>query len=332
MQKVLILGSGMGGIVAANVLKRVASPGTQVLVVNRNNLYHFPGAFPLLLIGQREPQDITRDLRRSLAKKGIEFLQAEVVEINPAKRQITTTRGKLGYDYLVISLGVDYHPETVPGFSQYAFNVYEFEDVLRARKEISSFPEGRIVLFISSLPFKCPPAPYEIIFLLDQYFRQRGNRRKISLTMVTPEPGPEPLAGPLVGQSVRRMLVERGIDLRTEAKVLALEPEALVLDHGVRIPGDLFLGIAPHWSPDVIRKTNLVDAYGWVEVNPKTLRTRFPEVYAVGDVTGIRLPVLGVYAPKAGIFAHYQAEVVARNIGQQLQGLAQTFKYTGKGL
>jgi sulfide:quinone oxidoreductase len=95
----------------------------------------------------------------------------------------------------------------------------------------------------------------------------------------------------------------------------------LILDHGMVIKGDMFIGIAPHWTPRVLRSTNLVDSNGFVEVNPSTLETGLANVYAIGDVTAIKLPVIGAYAPKAGIFAHYQGEVVARNIASFSTGI-----------
>jgi len=330
MQRTLILGGGMGGIVVSNVLKKIMGQDMQVTVVDRKPDYHYPGAFPLLMIGQRSPESISRPLKR-LNRKNIEFICDEIIRIDFKKNRVITAQHILHYDYLVIALGVEYRSESLRGFDDYVYNAYEFEDVIKINKRIQDFYSGRIVFFISSLPFKCPPAPYEIVFLLDYFFRQRGIRNKVELVIVTPEVSPEPLAGPKVGQSVRRMLAERNIELITEAKILAVEKDALILDHGMVVKGDMFLGIAPHWTPRVIRSTGLVDSNGFVEVNPSTLETGLPNVYAIGDVTAIKLPVMEAYAPKAGIFAHYQGEVVARNIACLAQGLIPRYRYTGKG-
>lgn len=330
MQKTLILGCGIGGIVTSNVLKKIMGQDMQVTVVDRKPDYHYPGAFPLLMIGQRSPESISRPLER-LNRKNIEFICDEIMELDFENNRVLTTQHILPYDYLVIALGVEYRSESVPGFDDYVLNAYEFEDVIKIGEEIQNFDSGRIVFFISSLPFKCPPAPYEIVFLLDYFFRQRGNRKNVELVMVTPEVSPEPLAGPKVGQSVRKMLADRNIELITEAKILGVEKDALILDHGMVVKGDLFLGIAPHWTPKAIRSTMLVDGNGFVEVNPSTLETGLPNVYAIGDVTALKLPVMEAYAPKAGIFAHYQAEVVARNIACLAQGLSPRYRYTGKG-
>lgn len=330
MQKTLILGGGIGGIVASNVLKKAMGSSMQVIVVEREPQHYFASSFPLLMIGERTAPDITRDLQR-LERKGIELVFSEVKELDLSGHRVLTERGALAYDYLVIALGVEYHPETVPGFSEYALNVYQLQDVININQRLNKFSSGHIVLFISSLPYKCPPAPYEIMFLLDQLFRRRGLRNQVKLTLVTPDYTPEPLAGPKVGQSVRKMLAAKGVELITEARVLAVEKNALILDHGTRIPADLFLGIAPHWTPEVLRNTDLVDSSGYVEVDLRTLETGYAGVYAIGDTAAIRLPLIGAYAPKAGIFAHYQAEVVARNIASVARGLSPKFRYTGKG-
>lgn len=330
MQKVLILGGGIGGIVASTVLKKASGINVDVTLVEKDVHHHFAGSYPMMLVGKRKPEDITRDYS-NLGKKGINVFHREIRKINLIEQQVTTNQGVLDYDILVIALGAEYHPETIPGFSQYAYHVYDFEGVMRAQQSLALLREGHIVLFISGLPIKCPPAPYEMMFLIEEFLRKKGKRSKVNLTLVTPEPSPEPLAGPLVGQSVRKMLEERGIDLITGAKVLALEPGVLILDQGQRIFGDLFFGIPSHWSPQVLRDTDLVDDAGWVQVDSHTLQTRYPGVYAIGDAAAIKLPVMGVQAPKAGIFAHYQAEVAARNIALIAQGKNPTFRYTGKG-
>ncbi len=329
--RVLILGGGVGGIVASKVLKKTLGREVNVLVVDRNRSHHYVSSLPLLATGARKPEDITRRLDKSFYEQGIEYLNAEITGLEPENKTVITDKEKLTYDYLVIALGAEYHPETVPGFRKNVLNGYDFDDVLELRKELADFDEGNIVVFITSLPFKCPPAPYEMMFLLDEYFRKRGKRHKVKLTLVTPEQRPEPIAGPLVSRSIRNMLEDRGISLKTGARILEVASKSLILDQGVKIPGDLFIGVPSHWGPRCLRETGLVDGFGWVKVHPFKLQTALPDVYAVGDCTGIKLPVSETYAPKAGIFAHYQAEVVGRNIARLIKGQLPNFSYTGKG-
>lgn len=330
MQKTLVLGGGVGGIVSATVLKKAMGSSMQVTVVDRQSTHYYNPSYPFLMIGERKPEDIKRRLT-CLTKKGIEFINNEIKLIDLKHHQVITDQQILEYDYLIISLGVEYHPETVPGFEEYALNAYDFEDVIKINQKLNSFISGKIVLFISSLPYKCPPAPYEIMFLLDQYFRKRGLRKNVELALVTPDYSPEPLAKPRVGQSVRKMMAEKDIGLITEAKVLKVEKDAVILDHGTRITADLFLGIAPHWTPKVVRDTDLVDESGYVEVDLHTMETKYKGVYAIGDNAAVKLPVIGANAPKAGIFAHYQGEVVARNIARLAQGLVPKYRFAGNG-
>ena len=328
----LILGGGVGGVVAANVLSKTLSKEHRIILVDRNENHTYRSAYPLMLVNRRRPAQISKKLER-LRHKGIEFIQAEIEQLLLEKRQVETNRGLLDYDYLIISLGAEMHPETVPGMAEGAYNPWSFKGADRLRRRLAAFKGGKIVLFIASLPISCHPAPYEIIFLLDAYFRERGLRHQVELTLVTPEMSPEPLAGPKVGESVRRMLEERGINLITQARVLSLEQEdkLLVLDHGITVPGDLFIGVPSHWGPSLLRDTNLVEENGWIRVDPYTLETAADRVFAIGDAADLRLPVSKVIAPKAGIFAHYQAEVVSRNIAALIAGEPPRFRYTAKG-
>lgn len=333
MASILILGGGTGGVVAANVLGKILDREHRITLIDRRDSHIFYGSFPLLMVNRRKPEDLKKRLS-TLRKKGVEFVQTEIRGIFSQESVVRTDTGPFKYDYLIISLGAEHHPETVPGFSEGAFNAYSLEGLDDLRNRLEEFHEGRIVFFISSLPFICPPAPYEMMFLLDDYFRQRGIRKKVELTMVTPEPSPEPLAGPKVGLSVRKMMDERDIDLNTEAKVLSLDYGAgkLNLDQGVSFEGELFIGVPPHWGPSIMRDTGLIEGGGWIEVSPRTLQTRVKNIYAIGDATALRLPVKKVLAPKAGIFAHYQAEVVARNIASLIAGRKPRHRYKARGM
>lgn len=330
---VVVLGGGPGGVVTANVLAKTLPEKNRVVLVDRRDSHQYQSAYPLLMVNKRRPGQLTKKLG-NLERKGIEFFQAEVNKVLPNQGRVETDRGSLKFDYLVISLGAEHHPETVPGMAEGAYNPWSFEGACRLRQKLYRFQRGKIVFFIASLPISCPPAPYEVMFLLDDFYRRRGLRGQVELTLVTPEPAPEPLAGPKVGESIRKMMEQRGIELITQAKVLSLDTQRnqLILDHGLEIPGNLFLGVPSHWGPSALRGSGLTEEGGWLEVDPHTLQTRAEGVFAVGDATALKLPVMKVWAPKAGIFAHYQAEVVARNIAALIAGEAPSFRYTAKGL
>lgn len=331
MTTTLIVGGGTGGVVAANVLRRALGKKHKIILLDRKEYYYYASSYPLLIIGRRKPKQIVRNLNK-LSKKGIEFINAQVKSINPQDFKVQTESGTIEYDYLILSPGAEHHPESVPGFREGAYNVYDLESNISLNSRLKTFHHGKIVLFISSLPFTCPPAPYEIVFLLDDYFRSRGLREKIELSMVTPEPYPEPVAHPLVGESIRKMMQQRQIGLYSGAKVLNLSEGTLRLDQGINMKADLFLGIPSHWGPSFLAGSGLLGVDGWLEVNPHTLQTRNKLIYAIGDATALRIPVSRVLAPKAGVFAHFQAEVVARNLASIIQGKKERFRYTGKGV
>ncbi|MGI6036867.1 MAG: NAD(P)/FAD-dependent oxidoreductase [Limnochordia bacterium] len=327
---ILILGGGTGGVVAANVLRKTLPMEHRVIVVDRNRNHYFQASYPLVLVNLRRPAQIVQRLER-LEKKGIEFVQAEVQRVDFARRYVKTNQGRINYDYLIIALGAEQHLETVPGQAHRAYNPFDFYDVCRLRFLLSRLTRGHIVLYIANLPYTGVIAPFEIMFLLDAYLRQRGCRPNVRLSFVTPEPLPLSLAPPKVGQSVLRMMERRGIEVISQAKVLALDPRKkhLLLDGGLKIPGNLFLGIPSHWGPGLLRDTSLAPT-GWIETDPHTLTTQVEGVYAVGDGVATRVPVNGAWAPKAGSFAHYQAEVVARNIASMILGGSPRWRYTGK--
>ena len=268
---VLILGGGTGGVVAANVLGKALSKRHRIILIDRSDRHYFKPSYPFVLVNLRRLPQISRNLHH-LQKKGVTLLQAGVEQVRPELRLVETTLGPLGYDYLVIALGAELHPETVPGLEAGAYNPYLPEQAEALRQELLAFKKGKIVLFIASLPYTGVIGPLEIMFLLDAFFRQRGLRSQIELTMVTPESAPLPLAGPKVGASVREAMEQREIRLIAGARVLALDASKgrLVLDHGITVPGDLFLGIPSHWGPKALRYSGLTEKGGWIEVDPAT--------------------------------------------------------------
>lgn len=328
---ILILGGGTGGVVAANILRKLTDKNHRIIVIDRNDTHYFKASLPLLLVGKRQPQQIIRKLS-NLQQKGIHFLKDNILQIQPEYSQVKTNQGTIVYDYLIVALGVEYHPETVPGLANIGYNPYDFQDILRLQRELSQFNHGNIVVFLSSLPYTGLVAPYEFAFLLDSFFRYHKHRHRVKITLVTPEPFPIPLAAPKVGESLREMLERRQVKLITQAKILAIDQSTkeLVLDNGMHIPADLFLGIPSQTGSQVIQNSGLATEGGWMEVDPHTMATRFNNVYGVGDGAAIRMPITKEWAPKAGVFAHFQAEVVARNIALQIAGKPAKFRYRGK--
>lgn len=328
MAAVLVLGGGIGGVVAAKHLAWKLGNRHRIRVVDRAENHIFYPSLLWVLEGKRQPRQLLRPLRR-LAANGIEVLQAEVKAIDPVARVVRADGKELAYDFLVIALGAELAPQTIPGFEA-ALDLYSVEGVVRLRQTALEMERGRVVLVIARTPFRCPAAPYEAAFILDRLFRQRGVRSRVELEIITPEPQPMPIAGPVIGARLRGMLERQGIGLRPNSPVASISPDTreVVLPKGERVPYDLLIGVAPHRAPSPVAP--LTDATGWIPVKGDTLETSQPQVYAIGDVTALKLPD-GRLLPKAGVFAHAQAAVVARNIAAQVKGRNARSRFSGNG-
>ena len=328
---ILILGGGIGGQVAANLLRKEISRDHRVVLIDRKPDAVFAPSLLWLIVGKRELHQIRRPIA-SLSRKGIEVIQAEATRIDPAARTVAAGDQILSYDSLIISLGADLAPETVPGLVEEAHSFYEPSGALRLWEAVRGFPGGRVVILIAATPFKCPAAPYEAAMLLDDYFKRRGLQTKVDLSLYTPEPLPMPVAGPAVGTAVKQMVEGRGIGFHPMMKIASVEAKGkeLLFENGQRVGYDLLIAIPPHRAPRVARDSGLTAESGWIPVDPKSLKTRHEGVYAIGDITSIMLPV-GKPLPKAGVFAHYEAETVAKNIAAELEGSQPTLLFNGRG-
>lgn len=328
---VVVLGGGTGGIVAAHRLRRELAAEDRVVVVEREPLQRFAPSFLWVLTGDRKPEQISADLRR-VRRRGIELVEAETRAIDTEARRVDASSGPIAYDRLVVALGAELAPELLPGFAEAALNVYTLDGALAASKALEGFEGGRVAVLVARLPYKCPAAPYETALLTEALLRRRGVRGRSSIDVYTPEPFPMPTAGPAMGAAVRGILEARGIGFHPETAVERIDAgtRELVRADGERAPFDLLLGVPPHRAPAVVREGALAGETGFVPVDRETLATDADGVFAIGDVTSIALTG-GRFLPKAGVFAHGQAEVVASRIAAELRGRAASTRFDGKG-
>ncbi len=327
-KRIVILGGGMGGVVVANRLVKALPRDNDITVIDREKNHLFSPSLLWLMVGERNKEQIQKPLSR-LRKKGIRFINAEVSKIDFEGRTVATSEGEVPFDYLVIALGAGTFPERLAGFSEGAYNLYDLSGADGIREKIESFDKGRVVVLVSGIPFKCPAAPYETALILSAYFTRK--HRDIEIEVVTPEPLPMGVAGPEVGNMVVSLLESRGIRFTPQHQAVRIEPEKkkIAFQDGEARAYDLLIGIPPHGLPPVLEGLPVLGKSGWVKVNPKTLETELENVYALGDVTAIPLAV-GKPLPKAGVFAHFQADVVAHNIEAKITG-ASPKEFDGKG-
>ncbi len=330
-RSVLVLGGGVGGVVAANELRRRLDPRDRVTVVEREARYLFQPSLAWLMVGRRRPERISRPLRGLLAP-GVELVQAGVRAIDPVAHSVDTTAGALTFDALVVALGAELAPDAIEGFADAAHNIFSMPGASACARALAGFRGGRVVVAVSALPYKCPAAPYEAALLLDDELRRRGVRAATEIDLYTPEPQPMPVAGPVLGEAVVRLLEVRGIRFHPRSPIALFEPGSreLVLADGARVGYDLLAGVPPHQGPAALRGSGLTNEAGWVSVDARTLRTSVDGVYAVGDATAITL-ANGKPLPKAGVFAHAEALVAARRIAAAFGAPVPGGEFDGKG-
>jgi sulfide:quinone oxidoreductase len=329
--RVLILGSGVGGQVISNRLGKRLGGKHEVVLVDKKPVYEFPPSFTWIMDGSREPHQITRNLN-VLEKKGIRWANSEVLDIDPAERKVKTAAEDIGYDKLVVALGAELSPQTIPGFSGTAHHVYTLQAALALREQLKGFSGGRVAVGVSSLPFKCPAAPYEAALLMDHMFRKKGVREKTDIQFFTAEGRPMGVAPPEVGELVKGALENRGISYHPGTKLASVDSEKgeIGFEDGDSMGFDLLFAVPPHKPPEAVRESPLANETGWISVDRRTLATDYDDVYAVGDITSIKLHN-GKMLPKAGVFAHGQAETVSRSIASEIAGNAEKSRWSGDG-
>jgi sulfide:quinone oxidoreductase len=290
------------------------------VLIDRSPDHVFSSSLLWLMVGQRQDHQIRRPLAR-LAKTGVEFHRDEIEEIDLGRKVVRTRSNTCDFDYLIVSLGAQLAPDTIAGFDDIAYNLYDLEGSKKIHAALKAFSGGSIGVFIPSMPFKCPAAPYEAAFLVEAFCRTRGIRGKTEIHLFTPEHQPMPVAGPVVGDAITGMLRGRGIQYRPLYTFEELRPERreIVASNGSATQVDLLLGVPPHRAPAVVRSSGLLGVSGWIHADPQTLRTEHEGVFAIGDITSIRLPN-GKMLPKAGVFAHAEAKVVAAQIASEVRG------------
>lgn len=327
----VVLGGGIGGVVVARRLRARVGDGHRIIVIDRSESHLFQSSLLWLLNGSRREDQIRKPLAR-LRRHGIEFLNEEIIGIDVDRRLVTTARATHPFDYLVVALGARTAPESAPGFTEMAHDLYSADGCRDIRDALRRFRGGRVGVVVTSIPFKCPAAPYEAAFLVEALLRRRGIRDCCEVHLYTPEHQPMPVAEASVGASIVDMLAARGIHYHPLFTFERMRPgtKEIVDAEGRSERADLWIAVPPHRVPDVVRSAGLSGVSGWIHVDPETLRTGHPRVYAIGDVTSIRLPS-GKSLPKAGVFAHHEAEVVAAEIASQIRGESSSAHFAGDG-
>ncbi|MHB8334873.1 MAG: NAD(P)/FAD-dependent oxidoreductase [Acidimicrobiales bacterium] len=301
----------------------------RVILVNREPEFSFAASYLWVMSGKRRASQVTKPLS-SLQRRGIEVVIGDIEAIDAATRTVSVNGERIIADYLVVSLGADYATDTIPGLSEVGKTFATLAGAQQLEPAIDAMTRGRILLVTAAPLYRCPAAPYEAALLIDDMLRHNGVRANVEIALHSAEPGPMGVAGANVSAAVTGILASRGIDYRPSHQIVSVEPGSAAFADAQSEAFDLLVYMPPIRTPAVVGASALASPAGWIEVDRHTMATAFPGVYAIGD--NVQLPLsMGKPLPRAGVFAHAQALVVADNIVATIGGRVTAATFDGRG-
>ncbi len=322
-KRIVVLGAGFGGLELCTAMSEAVGEEVEVTLIDKADAFVF-GFSKLDVMFGRTTSQAARLAYSDISKPGVRVLRETITAIDPQTRRVTTDAGVHEADVLVIALGADYDMDATPGLAEGGNEFYSVAGAERLAEIIPTFSQGHVIIGVCGAPFKCPPAPSECALLLHDELTARGVRDACQISFVMPLGTPVP-PSPETSEALEREFAERNIAFIGGRRIYELDPQRNVakLDDGGELSFDLFLGVPKHRAPDVVISSGMTED-GYIPVDPATLQTRFPGVYAVGDVA-----TAGV--PKAGVFAEGAARVVAQTLIAELYDGAPQERHLGRG-
>lgn len=322
--KILVLGDGASGTIISNKLRIFVKTEDADITVLGNSTYHYfkPDGIHIPL-GMKNYHDSVKK-PEFLFNYGVNYVRDTVSKIDVDNRTVSTTSGKTyTYDYLIIATGDRFVTEEIPHFDQEAHHFYSLDGSLDLGKQLANFKGGKIVVGPSSIPYMCPPAPYEFSFQLDRYLLRRGIRDKTEIHYIFPLNRVFTMEA--VSNYVQRLFDEKGIIYHTMFNLETIDPEKKSVGslEGEELPYDMLILVPPHKGQQVITDSGLADEYGYIDVDRHKLNYKtYDNVFAIGDATN--LPI-----SKAGATAHFQSAYLAPKIASEISGAISDENYDG---
>jgi sulfide:quinone oxidoreductase len=345
MQRVLILGGGVGGTLAANLIarklkRRIAAGEVKVTVVDATGRHVYQPGYMYIAMGHERAERLVRP-ERKLLDGNVDLVVDQIRRIDVEGAKVELASGEvLVFDQLVIATGSRIVPEAIPYFEQEAHHFYTAQASAKLRRALDAFSGGKILIGIAGIPYKCPPAPLEVAFLVESEMRERGLRERTEIQFLSPINRAFTIES--VSEMATPILEEKGIDLQLLAGVDSIDPErrVVVTDALEEYSYDLLICVPPHRGASVVIDSGLAPRSGWLPTDRNTLQLkrmappgtpdeqveRYPNVHVLGDATDLPLS-------KAGSTAHFEAPVVAERVAAALLGRppsARHATYTGK--
>jgi sulfide:quinone oxidoreductase len=319
MKKLVILGAGCAGTMAANKLRRQLDRDEwSITIIDKDDRHVYQPGLLFIPFGIYKADEIVRS-RSEFIIKGINFVVDEVVAVDVDKQVVETTAGSYDYDKIIVSTGVELAPEEVPGmmdgWQTKIFDFYTLDGAVNLEKALRNFRSGKLVLNIAEFPFKCPVAPLEFVYLADWFFTERGLRDQVEIHFVTPLPGA--FTKPKASAFFSKLIEEKNIKVTASYDLAEVDctNNKIVSAAGDEIEFDLLVSIPPNVGAQYLVKSGVsMDEVGYVKTNNHTLKAEQHEnMFVLGDTA--TLPT-----SKAGSVAHFSAEVMVENFMREING------------
>lgn len=331
MRKLLVLGAGTAGTMVVNKMRHHLDPDEwQITIVDQEETHYYQPGFLFIPFGMYGRNDVIK-AKRDYIPSGVEMIVSEIELIEPDNNRVKLAKGErwLDYDYLVIATGTHPRLDQTPGLldeeklPENVHTFYTLDGAVNLAKYLRSWEGGRLVLNIMELPFKCPVAPLEFIFLADWWFTEQGIRDKVDLTFVTPLPGA--FTKPIASRALGGMLEEKKISLIPDFMPERVDPDrnTLVAFDEEEVEYDLLVTVPVSMGADMIGRSGLGDELNHVPVDKETfVSKKYDNIFALGDAAA--LPT-----SKAGSVAHFAVETWTENFLRYIDGLPMLEKFDG---
>jgi sulfide:quinone oxidoreductase len=329
-RRLVILGAGTGGTLAANRLrKKFPTSELTIDIIDENNDHVYQPGLLFVPFGLAKPDEIVRPRDRQL-HDGISYHLNPVAKVDVDANQVTLGDGSvLPYDVLLVATGTTLLPEETEGllgdaWMDSVFTFYDLEGATALHDRLESFTEGRLVVNVIDMPIKCPVAPLEFVFLADWYFTEKGVRDAITIVYATPLDGA--FTKPTASNALGSLLEDKNIEIVTEFNTGEIDNEnkALVSYDGTEVPFDLAVIVPLHGgAPYVAESGDLGDELGFVPTDNATMQSLVrPNIFVLGDAADVP-------TSKAGSVTHFEGEVLVENIESFLAGKPLEATYDG---
>ena len=324
---IVILGAGFGGLASSHTL--INDPqlkNTRITIIDKKNWFMMDLVKLWIIKGERKLNTSKTSLNK-LLNKGINFIHDDILKIDTINKIVLTSTHKIAYDYLIISMGVNLCSNKIPGLSENSLILYDIDQVDSIHNKIINMKNGKIVFLITSMPYKCPPAPFEAAFIVNTMLKNNKTRNSIDISFYSPAKMTLPSAGIQASNKLMSLLTSENIHFHGSHNPIIINQNKILFENNTSVSFDLLLSIPHHVVPKVILDSKISESF--IHVN-RNCETKYDNVYAIGDINDLSVSN-GIKIPKAGIFAEKQGIIVAKNIIAKINNTHQKNIFDGKG-